>query len=746
MTDVSIHHLALTGVRCAGCVRSLERALKAADEIDDYAVNFAERSVAIQSHCEPQQLIEIIEAAGYGATVHSLTADGQAQEAQQAAQYYRLVRSAGLTLSVGALLMLSGLMGMMPDLATAGGRMAALLTGGVTLMLMYHCAREIYQGAWLSIRRHSLNMDTLIGLGTGAAWSYSTLLVVLAWLSPALLEVTGGHLYYEATVMILGFILMGQALELRARGQTADAVRSLLKLQPDVAWRERDGELTQVPVAMLVPGDRVRIRPGERVSVDACVLEGSSYVDESMLTGEPLPVHKIAGATVTGGTLNGDGSLLVEVENTGNKTVLAQIVETVRQAQNSKPPLGRLADRIAAVFVPVVISIAVIAALIWLLSGPAPATGYALVVLMTVLIVACPCALGLATPMSVMVGTGRAARQGVLIRNGDALQQAGELTTIVLDKTGTLTEGRPVVAQAFYMKAVETERRKLDAAIYAIEVQSEHPLAAALVNHLDGVDDAVTVRQFSAAPGQGVEAQIAEDTFYIGNRGWLEMAGVSCSELDEIAQQQASQGRSLVWVARNTELVALFTISDRIRGDARQAVIAMQKQGLNVVMLSGDNRRSASAVARQLGISEVHADVRPDQKQAIITCLQQQGERVAMVGDGINDAPALVQADVGFAMGNGTDIAIESADVVLMRAEPSLVLEAIQLSCATTRNIRQNLFGAFIYNSLAIPVAAGLLFPFTGLLLDPVIAGAAMAASSVTVVSNANRLRWLKLN
>jgi len=415
----------------------------------------------------------------------------------------------------------------------------------------------------------------------------------------------------------------------------------------------------------------------------------------------------------------------------------------VRQAQNTKPPLGRLADRIAAVFVPVVIGIALLAAIIWLGFGPEPAIGYALVVLMTVLIVACPCALGLATPMSVMVGVGRAARSGILIRNGDALQRAGDLTAVLFDKTGTLTEGKPAVVFEQRAPGFEGHQELVDW-IVAVEKQSEHPLAQAVVSYLDS-SASFEVEGFSATAGAGVEGRVAGRTLYIGNAQWLSDSGVDCAGVESVLREQSLQGRSLVLVAVDQTLAAVYAVSDQLKPDAVATVGRLKSQGLKVGMLSGDNERSARAIADQLGIDLLYADLKPEQKQEIVGQLQQAGEVVAMVGDGINDAPALVQADVGFAMGNGTDVAIESADVVLMRGEPGLVSEAIGLSRATVRNIRQNLFGAFIYNSLAIPVAAGVLFPFTGMLLNPVIAGAAMAASSVTVVSNANRLRWLRV-
>ncbi|MBY4675444.1 heavy metal translocating P-type ATPase [Marinobacterium arenosum] len=751
MTEAHIHHLALEGVKCAGCVRSLERALGEAEQINDFAINFAERSAAIQSEAPIERIVEVIAQAGYGAVPIDDQQDQQRLEQAAKQQYRQTLRRSLVALAVGALLMGTGLFGWMPDLTAGGGRLAGLLIGLVVLLVMIFCGGAIYRGAWQSARHLRFNMDSLIAMGTGAAWIYSSGLLLTAQLAPDQLLAQSSHLYYEATVMILGFILLGQALEHRARGQTADAVRALLKLQPDTAWRERDGQLQQVPVALLVPGDRVRVKPGERIPVDGAVLSGDSYIDESMLTGEPLPVAKSVADSVVGGTLNGQGSLLIEVGQTGSQTVLAQIIATVRRAQNSKPPLGVLADRIAAVFVPVVMAIAALAALVWWWLGPQPQLSYAVVVLMTVLIVACPCALGLATPMSVMVGVGRAARLGVLIRKGEALQRAADLTTVVMDKTGTLTEGKPQVVDSLWL-GDERQQAELAPMLVAVESQSEHPLAQALVaflmqdlNRQPPPAGLPAVEQFEATAGAGVSAQLAGRQLLIGNQAWLQHHQVDCGPLLSSIERHSAQGHSLVLVALDGQPAALFAVADPAKADAAATVARLRQQGLQVIMLSGDNRASAEAVAAQLGIDRVYAEVKPEQKQEVICQLQQQGEVVAMVGDGINDAPALAQADVGLAIGGGTDVAIESADVVLMRESLAPVADAVALSRATVRNIHQNLFGAFIYNSLAIPVAAGVLFPYTGLLLNPVIAGAAMAMSSVTVVSNANRLRWTKL-
>jgi Cu+-exporting ATPase len=585
-------------------------------------------------------------------------------------------------------------------------------------------------------------MDTLIALGTGTAWVYSTGLLIITASTPGILPDAAMHLYYEAAVMILGFILLGQALESRARGNTTDALRKLLDLQPREAMRVRDGESKSVPVAMLLPEDHVRIRPGERVPVDGKVLEGSSHVDESMLTGEPVPVKREPGDAVTGGTVNGQGSLLIEVSAVGQKTVLAQIVATVREAQNAKPALGRLADRISAIFVPVVILIALLTAVFWLWLAPAPAWPYAIVAALTVLIVACPCALGLATPMSVMVGVGRAAEQGVLIRNGEALQQAQSITTLVLDKTGTLTEGKPQVV-GLHCEGDETALLRLAA---SVEQHSEHPLAQAVVEYAR--DKAITLtdtQSFEAAAGSGVQAEVEGNSILLGNQLWMQEQGVDTTEFEPHAERFSEAGRSLIWMAVDKQPVMLLAVADPLREDSTEAVAQFHRQGLEVVMLSGDNERTANAIAKQAGIDRVIAEVKPEQKQQVIKNLQAEGKIVAMVGDGINDAPALAQANIGYAMGSGTDVAISSADVTLMRSSLTSVVDAIAISRATVRNIKQNLFGAFIYNSLAIPVAAGVLYPLLGLLLNPAIAGAAMALSSVTVVTNARRLKNIAL-
>jgi Cu+-exporting ATPase len=735
-----LYRLSLQGVKCAGCVRTLERGLENTDIIDDYSVNFADRSLTVASESPIDAVIKVVETAGYGAVEIQDEDDLKAVEQAEQALYQSTLKKSLVALGLGAALMIQGWLGYMPDISQSSGIASGAGTGFLTLLVLYYAARHIYQGALSSARNLNFNMDTLIALGTGAAWIYSTGLLLVAIAGVQLPE-QAAHLYYEASVMIIGFVMLGQALEARARKNTGDAVRSLLQLQPATALRIRDGQEKEVSVSLLAPGDQVRVRPGDSVPVDGHVMSGESHLDESMLTGESMPVHKQQGDQVVGGTLNGSGSLVIEVAQIGSQTVLAQIVEAVRDAQNSKPELGKLADRVAAVFVPIVILFAVVTALTWWLIGPEPKLTYAIITMMTVLIIACPCALGLATPMSVMVAVGSAARQGILIRNADALQLAKSLTTVVLDKTGTITRGKPeVTGVQYYTDDVE----RLNGLIRAIESQSEHPLALAVVNHLSETPK-VEISKFASHSGAGVSANTELGTVRIGNAEWLSSCGVNLDDLKDQATQWSKEGKSLAFVAVDTLPVALFAISDPLKDDSVEAIQQLQQSGLEVVLLSGDNRITAEAIAAQVGISKVIAEVKPEQKLQTIRELQEKGKTVAMVGDGVNDAPALAQADIGYAIGTGSDVAVASADVTLMSGSLLGVAKAIKISRATVSNIKQNLFGAFIYNSLAIPVAAGVLYPFIGVLLNPAIAGAAMALSSVTVVSNANRLRLLKL-
>ena len=611
--------------------------------------------------------------------------------------------------------------------------------GLATLGVMAFSGRHFYVGAWRTLANHTANMDTLIALGTGTAWLYSMVVVCL----PGYLPEVARHVYFEATAMIIGLVNLGLALELRARGKTSEAIRRLIGLQARTARVLRDGKELDIAIEQVLRGDLVRVRPGEKIPVDGQVSEGRSAVDESMLTGEPMPVEKAAGDEVVAGTLNKSGSIVFRATRVGRDTALARIIAMVRRAQNSKPPIGRLADVIAAYFVPTVMIIAVLSALAWLNFGPQPALAFAIVSATTVLIIACPCALGLATPMSVMVGVGKAAEAGVLIRNGEALQTASKLTAMILDKTGTVTEGAPRVTDVIATGELgEDEIMQLAA---GLEAGSEHPLAVAILESAAqrGVSPD-RVSGFNALAGRGVEAQLAGRRLLLGNDKLMAERGIDCSARADVARELAAKARTPMYFAVDGTLAAIIAVADPIKADSAAAIRRLRDNGLRVVMLTGDNQATARAVAGQVGITEFYAEVLPEDKAAKVAELQAQGELVGMTGDGINDAPALALANVGFAIGTGTDVAIESADITLMRGSLHGLADAIAVSRATLANIRQNLFGAFIYNIAGIPVAAGVLYPFFGVLLSPVIAGGAMAFSSLTVVSNANRLRLFR--
>jgi Cu+-exporting ATPase len=604
---------------------------------------------------------------------------------------------------------------------------------------MVYSGKHFFVGAWKQFTHHSANMDTLIAMGTGSAWVYS--MAIVLW--PDAVPSFAHHAYFEAAAMIIALINFGSAMELRARGKTSEAIRRLIGLQPKTARVVRDGKEVDVPIVEVGLDETLRVRPGERVAVDGVVIDGESYLDESMITGEPLPVQKQVGDEVVGGTINTSGSFLYQAKRIGKDTVLARIIELVRGAQASKPAIGRLADKVAGVFVPSVLIVAVLTFLIWYNFGPEPELSYAIVVTMTVLIIACPCALGLATPISIMVGVGKAAEFGVLIRNGEALQQAGRMSTVVLDKTGTVTEGKPQVTTLLPRGWLDEDKLLQIAA--TVEAASEHPLATAIIAAADARGmERLEMADFRADSGRGVSAMMNGQRVLLGSKRYLLEHGIDLGELPAQAEALARDGQIPLYIAMNNLAAGLIAVSDPIKADSKAAIERLHQLGIKVVLLSGDSRITAEAVGRAVGIDEVIAEVLPAEKEQQIAALQQRGEIVGMVGDGINDAPALARAHVGFAIGGGTDVAIESADVTLMRGSLHGIADAIAISRATVRNIKQNLFGAFIYNTLGIPIAAGVLYPLLGLLLNPMIAGAAMAASSFTVVSNANRLRFFK--
>ena len=604
-----------------------------------------------------------------------------------------------------------------------------------------------FERGWASVVNRSLNMFTLIALGTGVAWAYSVVGAAVPGIFPASFRTHGGEvgLYFEAAAIITTLVLLGQVIELRARSQTSSAIRALLGLAPKTARRIRnDGTEEDVSLDQVQPGDRLRVRPGERIPVDGVVLEGTSAVDESMVTGEPIPVEKTSGSRVTGGTVNGTGGFVMRAERVGSETLLAQIVHMVSEAQRSRAPIQRLADTVSAYFVPTVVVVAEISAVVWGLAGPEPRMAYAIVNAVAVLIIACPCALGLATPMSIMVGTGRGAMAGVLIKNAEALEVLEKVDTLVVDKTGTLTEGKPrLVSIVTAPGHSEADLLRLAA---SLERGSEHPLAGAIVAGAEERRLTLSVAEdFRSATGKGVLGRVEGRRVALGNRRLMEDLGVSLGDLAKRADALRADGQTVMLVAVDGQAAGLVGVADPIKSSTPEALRLLRESGVRIVMLTGDSRATAEAVARKLGITEVEAEVLPEQKGAVIKRLEAEGRVVAMAGDGINDAPALAQAHVGIAMGTGTDVAMESAGVTLVKGDLRGIARARRLSQGTMRNIRQNLFFAFVYNALGVPIAAGVLYPVFGLLLSPIIASAAMSLSSVSVIANALRLRRLAL-
>ena len=604
-----------------------------------------------------------------------------------------------------------------------------------------------FQRGWNSIFRRSLNMFTLIALGTGVAYLYSIVATIFPSIFPPAFRGEGGEVavYFEAAAVITSLVLLGQLLELRARSQTSSAVKALLKLAPNNARIVReDGREETIPLSQVMAGDRLRVRPGEKVPVDGAVVDGSSSVDESMVTGEPIPVAKGEGDTVTGGTINGTGSFIMEAKRVGSDTLLARIVKMVSEAQRSRAPIQRLADVVASYFVPIVVGVSVVTFIVWSLFGPEPALVFALVNAVAVLIIACPCALGLATPMSVMVGLGRGASAGVLIKNAEVLETMEKVDTVVVDKTGTLTEGRPRLTSILNIS--DKSEDELLGLAASLEQGSQHPLAEAIVSAAqEGGVELFPVDDFESFTGKGISGNVDGHEVSIGNRTLFEELGIDLGSVQEAMDEHSRKGETVVYLAINRKLAGLLGVSDPIKATTSEAIEALHKVGIRVVMLTGDNAITAQAVADQLGLDQVVAEVLPDGKSNVIKRLQDEGRFVAMAGDGINDAPALAQAQVGIAMGSGTDVAIESAGITLVKGDLRGIVKARRLSKASMRNIRQNLFWAFIYNTLGVPIAAGILFPFFGLLLSPMIAAAAMSFSSVSVIGNALRLRRLSL-
>lgn len=753
-------HFLISGMTCASCVSSVEKAIASHPQVSRAQVNLAEQtawaylenSSLENSRLEQaneniaEQVIQQVKAAGYQA--ERIQNDDQMREQQQA-QFNKTQKahrnSAIAGMIIGAPLMLWGVLGGNMMITSPQSQWAWGIIGIICFALLATAGKPFFINAWQALTHKRATMDTLVALGTGAAWLYSMLVVM----APNWFPEQARHVYFEASAMIIGLISLGHYIEAKAKARTTDALQGLINLQPKTAMLYQDGEEKQIAVKDIQAGMIIRVKPGERIPIDGVVIEGSSYLDEAMLTGEPMAALKQKNDKVFTGTINQDGSLLIEATMVGEQTTLARIIQLVRQAQSSKPALARLADQISAVFVPVVIMIAIIAATAWYLFGPTPQASYMLVVVTTVLIIACPCALGLATPLSITVGVGKAAELGILIKDAEVLQTASQIQTIVFDKTGTLTQGKPTV-QSIVNLCSNTESLWRD--IYQLESQSEHPLAQAVCRYIEQIDTKVKsvnskVEHYQTERGLGLQGKVNGHQYWIGSPRYLEQQNISLAKHNKELQQLAKNAETPILIAQDGKLAAIIGVSDPLREESKQTVSQLQKMGIEVVLLSGDHPSVARAIGKKLGINNIIAGVMPDQKAQHITSLQNsaEGKRVvAMVGDGINDAPALAQADVGIAMGSGSDIAIENANMTLLKSSPLAVVHGIELSKATVKNIKQNLLGAFLYNSLGVPVAAGVLYPFFGIMLSPVVAGAAMALSSITVVSNANRLRLFK--
>jgi Cu+-exporting ATPase len=741
--------LQLSGMSCAACARSIESALQGVPGVATASVNFGTEQATVDYDAAQTTLADLqkaVAAAGYqaapaqefGTDDPDADPQAQAQAAQQRQLRHRLWLGGAVSgvLVIGSIPAMTGLhIPWMP-----GWFHNPWVQWVLTTPVMVWCGQSFFSGAWKAARRHGADMNTLVALGTGTAYIYS----VFATLFPGVLRSQGlqPDVYFEAASVIITLILLGRYLENRARGQTSAAIRKLMGLQAKTARVMRDGQEQDIPIQSVQVGDTVIVRPGEKIPVDGEVISGQSTVDEAMVTGESIPVTKTAGDEVIGATLNKTGSFRFQATRVGKETTLAQIVKLVQEAQASKAPIQKLADQVTGWFVPVVMAIALVSFMAWFNITGNPLL--ALVSLVSVLIIACPCALGLATPTSIMVGTGKGAENGILIKGADSLELAHGLDTIVLDKTGTLTQGQPTVTD-FAPNGTDGQSRPLLRLVAALENNSEHPLAAAIVQYAQAQGLAATdwppVTDFEAMAGRGVQGWVSDRWVQVGTQRWFDSLDLDTSPWQAQRHTWEATAKTTALIAVDGRVEGILAIADTLKPSSAKVVQALHRMGLEVVMLTGDNRPTAEAIAQQVGIERVFAEVRPDQKSDQIKALQSEGKGVAMVGDGINDAPALAQADVGIAIGTGTDVAIAASDITLISGDLQGIVTAIQLSHATLHNIRQNLFFAFIYNVLGIPIAAGVLYPLLGWLLNPIIAGAAMAFSSVSVVTNALRLR-----
>jgi P-type Cu+ transporter len=731
--------IAVGGMTCAACVSRVERALKKVPGVADANVNLATEKATVlfqPGSVGRENLRQAIEEAGY--QIRGFEEAGLADREREARRREIRLQKRKFVFSavLAAVIFFGSMTGWFPWWPKTLQEYWFLFL--LATPVQFWAGWQFYRGFWLALKHKTSDMNTLIAVGTSAAYGYSSIVTFF----PEAFQSFGMKLgvYYDTSAMIIALILLGKMLEAIAKGHTSEAIKRLMGLKSKTARIIRDGRELDIPVDEVLHGDRVMVRPGEKIPVDGIVREGSSAVDESMLTGESLPVEKRPGDLVMGATINKTGSFTFEATKVGRETALAQIIRLVEEAQGSKAPIQRLADRVASVFVPVVILISLLTFTVWMILGPKPAFTLALLNFVAVLIIACPCALGLATPTAIMVGTGRGAENGILIKNGESLEMIHKINTIVFDKTGTLTLGKPTVTNIVGLDGFqEVEILRLAA---SVERGSEHPLGEAIVQAArEKKLDLKTVKEFQAIPGQGIQGKIDGQQWLLGNIKLMEEKGVHIDSLRSPAESLANEGKTPMMIARDREAVGIVAVADTLKPHSRGAVEALQHMGLEVIMITGDNPQTARAIALQLGIDRVLAEVLPWEKSLQVKKLQEEGKGVAMVGDGINDAPALAQADVGIAIGTGTDVAMEASDITLITGDLGAVVAAIQLSRRTIRTIKQNLFWAFVYNLLGIPVAAGILYPFWGVLLNPMIASAAMAMSSVSVVSNSLRLK-----
>ena len=726
------------GMTCAGCAASIERQLRKEEGVEEANINFANHTLSLR-YKEGVTSFEKLQKSVDDIGFKLLPAEKAAESKKIRQQEYKKLQKKfwiALLFSLPVFIISMILMGQVPY---ANYVMLAL-----SLPVIFYSGNQFYINAWKKLRHGSSNMDTLIALGTGIAFLYSLFVTFF----PQVVTAGGleAHVYYESAVVIITLILLGNLLEERAKAQTSTAIEKLLQLQAKTATVIRDGIEVTVLTEEVQVNDLVLIKPGEKIPVDGLLEKGRSFVDESMISGEPLAVEKKAGDKVIAGTLNQSGSFVFRATETGSHTLLSRIIQMVQDAQGSKAPAQKLADRISAVFVPLVVGIALLSFAIWYFAGPSPQFTTAMVVLVSVLVIACPCALGLATPTAITVGIGKGARQGILIKDAEALEKAAHIEVLFVDKTGTLTEGKPRLSDFWFAEGADQEAIKR--AVLTIEKQSEHPLAKAVVAYLEKeeVQEAASAEGFNTRSGFGVDGMVEERKYLLGNRRLMEENNIPFPHsMDQKSRQLAGEQKTLIFVATEEKVVALMALQDQVKPMARQAIADLHKLGVEVIMLTGDNGDTAAFVAKETGIDHFYAEVLPQDKGEHVKNYQQRGKTVAMAGDGINDAPALALADVGIAMSTGTDIAMESAPITLLQGNIGAIAHAIKLSAETSKTIKQNLFWAFVYNIIAIPVAAGVLYPIWGFLLNPMIAGAAMAFSSLSVVLNSLRLKMKKI-